>query len=259
MQPGRILGTMTTSTTKPTIVLVHGAWADSSSFAAVTASLQAEGYTVLSAPNPLRGVENDTKAVADFLAQATSGPVVLAAHSYGGVVISGAGAKHPDVKALVYIDAYAPDNGESATTLTNALPGSLLNVPDPTTVFDFVLPAPDAPQGDYDSYIKRDRFHEIFAETLPKSEADVLGAGQAAATLAALGTPFSGTPAWKTLPSWFFIGEVDRVLPAAQQRVMAKRAGGVVVEGHAPHLSMLAEPVKVTRLIIEAAESVNES
>ncbi|WP_431218864.1 alpha/beta fold hydrolase [Leifsonia xyli] len=249
---------MTTSS-KPTIVLVHGAWADSASFAAVTATLQLEGYSVLLAPNPLRGVEADTKAVRDFVSQATSGPILLAAHSYGGVLITGAASDLPQVKALVYIDAYVPDNGESATTLTNTLPGSLLNVPDPTTVFDFVLPAPDASQGDYDSYIKRDKFHEIFAETLPKTEASVLGAGQAATALAALGTPFTGTPAWKTLPSWYFVGKVDRVIPEAQQRAMAERAGSVVVDGHAPHLSMLAEPLKVSRLIADAAKSISES
>jgi len=248
---------MTTSNDKPTIVLVHGAWADGSSFAAVTADLQLHGYTVLLAPNPLRGVANDTKAVSDFLAQATTGPVVLAAHSYGGVVITGAASDNANVKALVYIDAYAPDAGESATSLTNELPGSLLNVTDPTTVFDFVLPATDSPQGDYDSYIKRDKFHDIFAASLPAIEAAVLGAGQSPATLAALGTPFSGTPAWKSIPSWFFVGTADKVIPAAQQQALAKRAGGTVVEGNAPHLSMLAEPLKVSRLIRDAAESVS--
>ena len=249
---------MTTTSDKPTIVLVHGAWADGSSFAAVTAALQLDGYTVLLAPNPLRGVASDTKAVADFLAQATSGPVVLAAHSYGGVVITGAALTHPEVKALVYIDAYAPDNGESATSLTNERPGSLLNVTDPTTVFDFVLPAADASQGDYDSYIKRDRFHEIFADGLPAIESRVLGAGQSPATLGALGTPFTGTPAWKTIPSWFFVGTAAQVIPAAQQHHMAERAKGTVVEGKAPHLSMLAEPIKVSRLIIDAAKAISE-
>lgn len=255
---GYILGLMTTTSDKPTIVLVHGAWADGSSFAAVTAALQLDGYKVLLAPNPLRSVAGDTKAVSDFLAQLTTEPVVLAGHSYGGVVITGAALEHPNVKALVYIDAYAPDNGESASDLTNASPGSLLNVADPTTVFDFVLPAADASQGDYDSYIKRDKFHEIFAASLPRVEANVLGAGQSPVTLGALGTPFSGTPAWKSLPSWFFIGTADNVLPAAQQRIMAERANGTVVEGHAPHLSMLAEPLKVARVIIDAAKAVHQ-
>ncbi|RFA10292.1 hypothetical protein B7R54_14545 [Subtercola boreus] len=241
---------------KPTIVLVHGAWADGSSFALVTAALQVEGYNVLVAPNPLRGLAGDTKAVADFLAQKTKGPVVLAAHSYGGMLITGAALTHSDVKALVYINAYAPNAGDSTQSLSNTLPGSLLNVPDPTTVFDFVLPAADASQGDYDSYIKVDQFHEIFAASLPSVEAKVLAAGQSPVTLAAIGTPFSGEPAWKTIPSWFFIGTGDNVLPPAQQHVMAKRAGGTVEEGKAPHLSMLAEPLHVTRTIVAAAKSV---
>jgi pimeloyl-ACP methyl ester carboxylesterase len=160
-----------TSTDKPTIVLVHGAWADASSFSAVTADLQRRGFTVLLAPNPLCGVANDTKEAADFVAQATSGPVVLVGHSYGGVVITGAAASLPEVRALVYVDAFAPAPGESASSLTNELPGSLLNVPDPTAIFDFVLPSPDAPQGDYDSYIKRERFHEVFAAGIPAHEA----------------------------------------------------------------------------------------
>ncbi|THG29123.1 alpha/beta hydrolase [Glaciibacter flavus] len=246
-----------TSSDKPTIVLVHGAWADGSSFAAVTATLQVEGFTVLLAPNPLRGVATDTKAVADFLNQATQGPVVLAAHSYGGVVITGAALEADNVKALVFIDAYAPDAGESASGLTNALPGSMLNVPDPTTVLDFVLPAVDAPQGEYDSYIKRDKFHEIFAATLPRVEADALGAGQNPVTLGALGTPFEGTPAWKSIPSWYFVGTVDHVIPPEQQRAMAHRAGSTIVEGHAPHLSMLAEPLTVAHVIVEAAKSIS--
>ncbi len=238
-------------------MLVHGAWADSSSFAPETAALQLAGYKVLLAPNPLRGIVNDTKVLKDFLAQKTSGPVVLVAHSYGGVVISGAATGNTNVKALVYVDAYAPDAGESAAGLSGAQPGSLLNVPDPSTVFDFVLPAPDAPQADWDAYIKTDKFKSIFAASLPNVETDVLGAGQSPVTLGALATPFSGEPAWKTIPSWFFIGTADQVIPAAEQRIMAARAHGVVLEGDAPHLSMLAKPLQVTKLIIDAAQSVH--
>ncbi|RFA10298.1 hypothetical protein B7R54_14575 [Subtercola boreus] len=238
---------------KPTIVLVHGAWADGSSFAPVTTALQLAGYTVLVAPNPLRGVVEDTKAVSDFINQRTSGPVILVGHSYGGVVITGAGLNDPDVKALVYIDGYAPDNGESAQQLTNVLPGSLLNVANPTTVFDFVLPAPDAPQALYDSYIKTDQYKAIFAASLPSTVTKTLAAGQSPITLGALGTPFSGTPAWKTIPSWFFIGTADKVLPPAEQQVMAARAHGKVTEANSPHLAMIAKPLQVTGVIIDAA------
>ncbi|MCR2764255.1 alpha/beta hydrolase [Microbacterium sp. zg.B48] len=241
---------------KPTVVLVHGAWADGSSFSAVTAHLQHHGLTVLHAPNPLRGVPNDTKAVADFVAQATTGPVVLVGHSYGGVVITGAATSLPRVSALVYVDAFAPADGESASSLTNELPGSLLNVADPTTVFDFVLPSPDAAQGEYDSYIKRDKFHAMFAAGIPAREAAVLAASQSPAALAALATPFSGEPAWRTLPSYFFIGTEDRVLPSAQQTAMAARSGGVVTEEKAPHLAMVTHSRHVAKVIIDAAAAI---
>ena len=244
------------SSTKPTIVLVHGAWAVGSSFAPETTALQLAGYNVLVAPNPLRGVVNDTKVVSDFIKQRTTGPVVLVGHSYGGVVITGAALTDPDVKALVYVDAYAPDAGESAQYLTNVLPGSLLNVQDGSTVFNVVSPSPTAPQAEVDSYIRADKYKSIFAASLPTTATNVLAAGQEPITFGALGTPFQGTPAWKTVPSWFFIGTSDRVLPPAEQRVMAKRANGKVTEVDAPHLSMLAKPIQVTKVIIDAAKSV---
>ncbi len=244
------------TSSKPTIVLVHGAWADASSFTPETAALQAAGYTVLAAPNPLRGLQTDTKAVADFIKQRTSGPVVLVGHSYGGMVITGAALADPDVKALVYVDGYAPDDGESAQALTNASPGSLLNVADPSTVFDVVLPAPDASQADWDSYIRQDKFKSVFAASLPSVVTKVLAARQSPVTFGALGTPFLGTPAWKTIPSWFVIGTADRLLPAAEQRLMAQRAHGKVTEVDAPHLSMLAKPLEVTKVILNAADSV---
>jgi pimeloyl-ACP methyl ester carboxylesterase len=247
----------TSSSIKPTVVLVHGAWADASSFAPETAALQAAGYTVLAAPNPLRGLDTDTKAVADFIKQRTTGPVVLVGHSYGGMVMTGAALTDPDVKALVYIDAYAPDNGDSAMSLTNASPGSLLNVADPSTVFNVVLPAPDAPQADWDSYIRPDKFKSVFAASLPSAVTNVLAAGQSPVTFGALGTSFSGTPAWKTIPSWFVVGTADQVIPVAEQRLMAKRAHGTVTEVNAPHLSMLAKPVQVTKVILDAARSVH--
>ena len=244
------------SSPKPTIVLVHGAWADGSSFAPETAALQLAGYTVLVAPNPLRGLANDTKVLSDFLAQRTSGPVVLVAHSYGGMIITGAGLTDPDVKALVYVDAYAPDAGDSAQSLTNAKPGSLLNVADPTTVFDVVLPSPTAPQPEWDSYIRQDKFKAIFAASLPTTITDVLGAAQSPVTFGALGTPYQGASAWESIPSWFYIGTADKVIPPAEQRYMAARAHGKVTEGNAPHLSMLAQPLQITKVILDAAKSV---
>jgi pimeloyl-ACP methyl ester carboxylesterase len=137
---------------KPTIVLVHGAWADASSWSPVTKQLQREGYQVLVPPNPLRSLSGDAAYLSAFLRDRTSGPVVLVGHSYGGAVITDAGASDPDVKALVYIDAFVPDQSESVLDLASAKPGSDL-AGDPTTVFDFVS-YPGAPQGDADLYVK---------------------------------------------------------------------------------------------------------
>ncbi|MCS5717765.1 alpha/beta hydrolase [Herbiconiux sp. CPCC 205763] len=240
---------------KPTIVLVHGAWADASSFAPVTAALQKDGYTVLNAPNPLRGVATDAASVSAFINQATTGPVVLVGHSYGGTVITNAATQTPTVKALVYIDAYAPDKGETVVQLTGAQPGSLLAVPDPSTVFNFVQFQNDTQTATYNAaYVKPELFQKIFAADLPKKQTQVLAASQSPLATDALGTP-SGDPAWKTIKSYFFIGTNDKVIPAAEQLDMANRAHGVVVKAKADHLSMLEVPNKVTDIIEMAAQN----
>jgi len=237
----------------PTVVLVHGAWADASSFAPVTALLQRDGYTVLNAPNPLRDLDTDAANVAAFINQRTTGPVILVGHSYGGSVITDAATEAPTVKALVYIDAYAPDQNESTYQLTGAQPGSLLNVPDPTTVFDFVQYPQPAGSSDVDTYIKATQFQKVFAAALPGAVTNVLAAGQSPIALSALQDPLTVSPAWKTIKSYFFIGTNDKVLPPAEQLVMAKRANGVVVTAKADHLSMLEVPGQVTNLIEKAA------
>lgn len=244
-----------TASAKPTIVLVHGAWADASSFAPVTAELQNDGYTVLNAPNPLRGIAADAATVAAFVNQATTGPVVLVGHSYGGTVITNAATQTPTVKALVYIDAYAPDQGETIVQLTGNKPGSLLAVPDPSTVFNFVQFQNDTQTGTYTAaYVKPELFQKIFAADLPTKQAQVLAASQSPLAVDALGTP-SGVPAWKTIKSYFFIGTNDKVIPAAEQLDMATRANGVVVKAKADHLSMLETPDKITALIVTAAQT----
>jgi pimeloyl-ACP methyl ester carboxylesterase len=241
------------ASTKPTIVLVHGAWADASSFAPVTAALQKDGYTVLNAPNPLRGLASDAANVAAFVNQATTGPVVLVGHSYGGSVITDAAVQTPTVTSLVYVNAYAPDEGESAIQLTGSVPGSVLAVPDPSTVLNFVQ-YPGAPEGDVDTYIKPSVFRDALAATLSAREANVLAASQSPVTLSALQEP-SSTPAWKTIKSFFFVGTNDKAIPAALQLSMAKRAGGYVVEHKADHLSMLEAPHQITNLIEKAARA----
>ena len=240
------------STAKPTIVLVHGAWADASSFAPVTSRLQAQGYTVRNAPNPLGSLTGDAANVAAFVNQQIKGPVVLVGHSYGGSVITDAAAQIPTTKSLVYVDAYAPAEGESVLDITAAQPGSVLGVADPTTVFDFVQYT-GAPTGDVDAYIKPALFGKFFAAHLPKTQTSELASSQSPVTLGALSAK-SAAPAWAKTPSYFFIGSTDAILPPAEQRVMAKRVNAVsVVELQADHLSMLEQPAAITQLIERAS------
>ncbi len=240
------MNALTSTGAKPTIVLVHGAWADASGFSGVISRLQGDGYTVYAPPNPLRGLTSDAVYLAGFL-KTISGPIVLVGHSYGGAVITNAAFGNPNVKALVFIDAFAPDAGESLLQLASARPGSALNAP-PATVFS-VVPLPG---GDADLYLKANVVREDFANDLPSNEASVLASTQRALTLSAAAAK-SGTPAWKTIPSWFMIGTEDRVLPPAEQLFMAKRAHAEIVEVDASHLSMTSHPDVAEDLIEKAA------
>jgi pimeloyl-ACP methyl ester carboxylesterase len=215
---------------KPTIVLVHGAWADSSSWSGVVQRLQHDGYTVDVPPNPLRGLASDAAYIAAFLHSVT-GPIVLVGHSYGGAVITNAATGNPNVKSLVFVDAFVPDLGESVVQLAGAQPGSALAVQDPTTVFTFAT-YPGSPPGDFDAYILPSVFPSAFAADLPAKTATVLASTQRPVTLSALGTP-SGAPAWKTIPSWYLAGADDQVLPVAEQLIMAERAHSRIVTVHA--------------------------
>jgi pimeloyl-ACP methyl ester carboxylesterase len=240
------------ATAKPTVVLVHGAWADGSSWSRVVRRLQRHGYAVDVPANPLRGLTSDAAYLASYL-QTVSGPVVLVGHSYGGAVITNAATGDPDVEALVYIDAFAPDEGETVVQLATARPGSAIGG-DPATVFDPV-PIPGAPAGDVDLYVKRPVFLDAFANDLPRKTGRVLTAVQRPVALSALLTP-SGVPAWKTIPSWYFLGTADNVIPPAEQRFMARRANAKTVAVRTSHLPMVSRPGAVTRLIRRAARAV---
>lgn len=239
------------SQTRPTIVLVHGAWADGSSWGQVVPRLQRDGYTVDVAANPLRGLPGDAnylRAVLDSI----SGPIVLVGHSYGGAVISNAATGDPNVKALVYVDAYVPDQNETILQLANAQPGSCLSG-NPADVFNAV-PYPGALGGDVDLYVKASVFPSCFANGLPAREANALAASQRPLTGSAL-MGKTATPAWKTIPSWDLIGTKDRVIPPAEQMFMAHRAKAHTVKVPAPHLSMLSNPGAVTSLVLRAAHA----
>lgn len=235
---------------KPTVVLVHGAWADGSSWGDVVTRLQRDGYLLVVVANPLRSLSGDAAYLAAVLQQATTGPVVLVGHSYGGAVITNAATADPDVTALVYINAFAPAQGETVFGLAAAQPGSALAA-DPSTVFTFVQ-YPGAPAGDVDAYVKHDVFRRAFANDLPARTGAALGAAQRPITLGAGSAP-SGEPAWASIPSWYLVGTEDKVLPPTQQRIMAQRANAVTVEVRAGHLSMLSRPGKVVQLIEDAA------
>src|SRR6266511_3492313 len=235
--------------TKPTIVLVHGAWADGSGWSGVVERLQRRGYPVRVPPNPLRSLPGDSATVADFLSTLT-GPIVLVAHSYGGAVITNAATGNAAVKALVYVDAFAPEQGETVLPLAGA--DSALAV-DPTTVFDFV-PYPGAPTGDVDLYLKQTVFLESFANGIPERKALVLYATQRPITFSAGNQP-SGVPAWKTIPSWYLIRTQDKILPPAQQRFMAERAHARIEEAKSGHLAMVSRPDAVTDIILSAVRA----
>lgn len=234
---------------KPTIVLVHGSWADASSWNRVTERLQEDGYTVRAIPNNLRSVAGDAASVRAFV-QTMTGPVVLVGHSYGGFVITNAATGLSNVKALVYVNAFAPDAGETPFQLVG--PDSALAV-DPATVFDLVPPTlPPTPTTDV--YLKRSTVFASFATGLSADEKDLVFATQRPGALGALNEP-SATPAWKTIKSWSAIGTTDQIIPASEQRTMSKRAGAAITEYDAGHLGLMTAPGVVTKVIEQAARS----
>ena len=237
---------------KSTIVLVHGAWADGSSWSRVAPALRAQGLTVLTPPNPLRGVTTDAPYVASFVAQRTTGPVVLVGHSYGGFVITNA-ASGGDVRALVYVDAFVPDEGETVFQILGGS-GSALDVPDPTTVLD-LAGYPGAPEGDVEAFLKPDTVHTSFAQDLPEEDRWLIVQSQRPITLSANLTP-SGAAGWKNLPSWAVVGTADRVIPPGAQRSMAERAGATITEVAGSHVSMVSNPQVTIDAILAAVAAV---
>lgn len=230
---------------KPTIVLVHGAFAESASWSSVIHSLVSSGRPVIAAANPLRGLAADAAAVGD-LVRTVDGPVVLVAHSYGGAVISNVAADAGEIIGLVYVNAFAPDPGESCFSLAGLYPGSMLGADTSR-----VVPRSD---GTTDLYIVRDRFQELFCADVPAPQAARLAVTQRPATQEALSEPSGERPLWRELPSWFLVGEDDRVIPPALQHFMAERAGAQRTLGiaGASHALPVSEPKATADLILEA-------
>ncbi|MFI5903212.1 alpha/beta fold hydrolase [Streptomyces cyaneofuscatus] len=244
---------------KPTVVLVHGAWADASGWNEVSESLQARGYPVVATANPLRSLSGDSDYLAARL-KAVKGPIVLVGHSYGGAVITNAAAGNPDVKSLVYIAGFAPDKGEDTLKLAAKFPGSRLtddpDAPVPTSLD--AVPIGSGPT-DVDLYIKPDKFSDVFlSNRLDRSKARVLAASQRPVTPVAGGEP-SKAAARRTIPSWYLVATDDRTIGTENLRYMAKRAGSTTVEVDAPRAVMETDPGAVTDLILQAAHDSRPS
>jgi pimeloyl-ACP methyl ester carboxylesterase len=228
-----------------TIVLVHGAFAESSSWDGVVDPLLTDGHKVIAAANPLRGVATDAATVSD-LVRTVDGPVVLVGHSYGGLVISNVAADAGKIVGLVYACGFAPEPGESANTLASMFPGS--------TLPDTLKPVPRS-DGTTDLYITTERFNEQFCADVPAAQAARMAATQRPVTLEALNEPSGERPLWKEVPSRFVIGELDRNIPAAAQHFMAERAGAhrtLEIPG-ASHAISVSHPQAVAHEILEAA------
>jgi pimeloyl-ACP methyl ester carboxylesterase len=242
-------GTAGHARVKPTIVLVHGAWADSSSWDGVTARLLNDGYPVDVFPTPLRSLSGDARALREYLG-AITGPIVLVGHSYGGAVITNAATGSAAVRALVYVDAFAPAEGQAVISLSG--PDSVLADPVITDVFDLVPAGAPVPTTDF--YINKALFPSAFANDLPPSRGRVLAVTQRPITYGALGEP-SGAPAWPTIPSWYEVGTKDKVIPASAQRAMAASIKAHVTVSPTGHLPMVSRPGDVTGIIESAARA----
>ncbi|ONI75710.1 alpha/beta hydrolase [Kribbella sp. ALI-6-A] len=238
------------SVLKPTIVLVHGAFAESASWNGVIERLRAESLDVVAVANPLRGLAEDATYVRDVIA-GIGGSVVLVGHSYGGMVITEAATDNASVLALVYVDAFAPEHGESAFELSAKFPGSTLG--EALTVYP-------VSSGGNELVIRQDKFHHQFAADVPAGQAALMAATQRPVTEKALTDPLpTDSPAWRTIPSWFVISDQDLNIPVAAHRYFAERAGARAtreVPGGSHALSV-SQPAEVAAGILDAVTAVS--
>lgn len=235
---------------KPTVVLVHGAFADASGWYEVTERLLDQGYPVVAAANPLRGLATDVQYLRDVLAS-VAGPIVLVGHSYGGFVMTNAATGDPDVKALVYVAAFAPDAGETVAAISQSAPGSLLT-PDRLSVHPYV--GADGAQH-LEGTIALESYREVFAADVGRTDARVYAVSQKPTDLSILQAA-SGEPAWRTIPTWTLVATQDKVIPPDAQRAMAARANAQVTEVRASHSVALSKPRDVVAVIEQAARTV---
>jgi pimeloyl-ACP methyl ester carboxylesterase len=232
----------------PTVVLVHGAWDRPAGWNGVAPRLSEAGYPVVVPDNPLRTVWGDAAAISRVL-QGVAGPIVLVGHSYGGFVITNAALNNPRVKALVYIAAFAPDQGETALGLIARSPGSLL----PAALVATPFVGPGGKVG-VNTIINPLLFSTVFAQDVPSRTAREMATHQRPATLAS-GSGKSGIAAWRSIPSWYMVARNDRTIPPAVERFMAQRAHATTVEIASSHAAPVAHPAEVADFILTAARA----
>jgi pimeloyl-ACP methyl ester carboxylesterase len=242
------------ATETPTIVFVHGAWADATGFGGSIRALRDRGFTAIGFANPLRHLTGDAAYLAALLGT-ISGPIVLVGHSYGGAVMSNAATGNEQVQALVFVAGWMPDEGESIQQLLESevfadslVPAALRPVPFTNL---------DGSDG-VDLYLDRDLFPEAFAADVDPETAGVMAATQRPWSGAGAATP-SGPAGWRSIPSWYLLGTEDRAIPPAGQRFMAERGKAAIEEVAASHASMVSQPEAVTRLILSAVEATSRS
>jgi pimeloyl-ACP methyl ester carboxylesterase len=229
---------------KPTIVLVHGAWADGSSWNGVIALLLKAGFTVDAPPNPLRGLASDAASIDAYLKTIT-GPVILVGHSYGGAVASVASASAPNVKALIFVDAFVPDGGDSCLSL-------LAGGPQPPKDLFTPVPFETAGGGDADLYLTRKYYGSVFATDVPPALSSLMAVTQRPITASSLNEKAPAAEGWKTIPSWYVIGDLDNMIPPAAQLKMAEHAKSHISHVHGSHPSMVEHPGATVDAIMAA-------
>ena len=235
---------------RPTIVLVHGAFADGSSWNGVIERLQKQGYTVIVPANPLRGVTTDSAYIASLVSQ-IDGPVLLAGHSYGGAVITNAATSAPNVTGLVFIAAFAPEEGERLGEATSGSKDAILG----TAQVQYRYPAGPGGKTAIEFAIDPAKLRDVFAADLPAEQTALMAATQRPVAAAAF-TDASGPPAWKKLPSWALVATRDKAAGTNVVRSMAQRAGADITEVEGSHVIMISRPDAVAGLIVKAAQAV---
>ena len=232
--------------TSPTVVLVHGAFADASSWNGVIAELDAAGIDAVAPPNPLRGIGADAAYLTGFVDN-LAGPTVLVGHSYAGAVVTQAGRDAQGVVGLVYVNAFAPEAGEQIATINSRYP----DIPLGAALRTFTYTNERGEQST-DAFVDRELFHDAVCADLSAVVAESLARTQRPASLDAFTTVVTGTPAWQTLPSWAIVGKADHAIHPDAERDMAKRAGSEVTEIDASHLGIVSQPAAVAAVIKRA-------